>query len=91
MVEILGIIFTNCIAAYSNENPSWIDSVQVSDRLVLIIPVHIKPISRDTLMLANAFVVIGLRVVKYKNRKIMSISSDMTETTRVYAIFGCSS
>ena len=81
------IIITNCIAAYSNENPSWIDSVQVSDRLVLMIPVHIKPLSRDTLSLADAFVVIGLRVVKYKNKKIMSMSSDMTETTRVYAIF----
>ena len=53
MVEILGIILTNYIADYSNENPSWIDSVQVSDLLVLMIPaVHIKPLSRDTLLLA---------------------------------------
>ena len=77
MVEILDIIITNCIAAYSNENPSWIDSVQVSDRLVLMILVHIKPPSRDTLLLADAFAVTGLRVVKYKNRKIMHMFSEI--------------
>ena len=77
MVEILDIIITNCIAAHSNKNPVWINSVQVSDRLVLMIPVHIESLSRDTLLLADAFVVIGLSVVKYKNRKIMSMSSEI--------------
>ena len=68
MVEVHDIIITNCIVAQSYKNPSWIDSVQVYDRLVLMIPVQILT-SQDTLLLADAFVVIGLRVIQIQEQK----------------------
>lgn len=52
-------------------SPLGLDSVQVNDMLVLMIQVHIKPIQKPFLE------IVELKAIKYKNRKIISMSSEV--------------